>query len=86
MSVSSQEIAEWAAYYRINPFGSYRSDLQTGIIVSHLLSPHLKKGVAGLKPEDFMPKFVDQHTPSPSMTPQQILAMIRARFGGPRRG
>jgi len=75
VTISSEELLEWAAYYQLDPFGSYRSDLQTGIIVSQLLRPHQKKGATPLKPTDFMPDFSGTPAP-PRMTPQEIHARL----------
>lgn len=84
-TISSDEIADWAAYYQLDPFGSYRSDLQMGIMVSNLLAPHLKKGATPLKPADFMPVF-GEPAKDTRMTPQAIHDTLARMFKRSRRG
>lgn len=51
--IDSREFAEWAAEYRIEPWGEVRQELRNGILAS------LAVNVAGgkSKPADFMVKF-----------------------------
>lgn len=79
MSISSEELTEWAAYYRLDPFGTYRSDLQAGIVASIVANVNAKKGHT-FKPTDFMPTF-DVGQESSTMTPQQIHAVLARTFG-----
>jgi hypothetical protein len=74
ISVSSEELTEWAAYYQLDPFGSYRGDLQAGTVASTMANIHAKKGHR-FTPTDFMPKFgVTDETKR--MTPQEIHARL----------
>lgn len=58
--IDSREISEWAAYYRINPWGQFRADLRMGIQAALFANANSQKGKT-FKPSDFMP-FIDQHT------------------------
>ena len=83
-SISSEELAEWAAYYRINPFGSYRSDLQAANVAMVTAQVNAKKGHV-FKLTDFMLKFGEPE-PSKSMTPKEIRERINQMFGRPHHG
>lgn len=55
----SRELAEWQAYYRLEPFGSERGDIQAGIVASTVANVNRdsKKRRKPYRPDDFMPKF-----------------------------
>ena len=53
--ISSREFAEWMAYYRIDPFGPVRGDLQAGIVASTLVNLFRKE--ANSAPSDFKLSF-----------------------------
>lgn len=84
-SISSDEIAEWAAYYQIDPFGSIRGDMQAGIITSNLMNIHLKKGATPLKPQDFMPRFGEPEVKK-TMSPKEIHARLQTMMARGHRG
>jgi hypothetical protein len=52
---SSHELAEWMAYYQLEPFGEERGDLRSGIISSVIANVNRGKGTAAYTPRDFMP-------------------------------
>jgi len=55
-SIDSRELAEWAGYYSLEPFGSFRdSDVPAGIIASTIANCNRTKNTRSFKPEDFMP-------------------------------
>ncbi|MCB0073270.1 MAG: DUF4035 domain-containing protein [Caldilineaceae bacterium] len=58
-SMSGRELAEWMAFYQVEPFGDVRGDLQAGIVASTLANVYRdrKKKPKPYKPEEFMPKF-----------------------------
>ena len=78
-SISSEELTEWAAYYQLDPFGSYRADLQAGVVASTMANIHAKKGHT-FGPADFIPRFGDPEK-SPSMSPDDIKAKLHRMFG-----
>jgi hypothetical protein len=80
MSISSEELTEWAAYYQIDPFGSHRADIQAGVVASTMANIHAKRGHS-FTPADFIPQFGGAPARAQSMTPDEILAMVKARFG-----
>jgi len=55
-TIDSKELCEWAGYYSLEPFGSFRdSDVPAGIIASTLANCNRTKNSRSFKPEDFMP-------------------------------
>jgi hypothetical protein len=52
--IDSRELAEWMQYYAIDPFGTERNDLQSGIVASTIANANSGKGKA-FQPSDFMP-------------------------------
>ena len=53
--IDSKELSEWAAFYSIEPFGYFRSDMQAGIIASTVANCNRTKNSRSFKPMDFMP-------------------------------
>lgn len=53
----SRELAEWRAYYALEPFGENRADLRAGIVAATTANLFRKNGAPPYKPQDFMPKF-----------------------------
>jgi len=78
-SISSEELTEWAAYYQLDPFGSYRADLQAGVVASTMANIHAKKGHK-FGPSDFMPRFGEPEK-AKSMSPDEIKDKLRRMFG-----
>ena len=53
--MDSRELAEWVAYYSIEPFGDFRTDLVGGIVASTIANCNRSKHSRSFKPSDFMP-------------------------------
>lgn len=53
--MDSRELAEWAAYYSIEPFGEERDDLRAGIVASVIANVNRGKSSKVYEPQDFMP-------------------------------
>jgi len=53
--MDSRELAEWAAYYSVEPFGEERGDLRAGIVASVIANVNRGKNVKAYGPQDFMP-------------------------------
>ena len=53
--IDSRELAEWMAYYRTEPFGGCRGDLQAGVIASTIANVNKAKRGKAFSPGDFMP-------------------------------
>lgn len=58
-SMSGRELAEWMAYYQVEPFGDVRGDLQAAMITAMIANVNRdqKKHPKPYQPEEFMPKF-----------------------------
>jgi hypothetical protein len=82
-TLSNAELAEWVAYYDVNPWDEWRADLRAGIVASTLANVHSsKKGK--FKPRDFMVDFSKRGHREPK-TPEQLRQMaikITAMLGG----
>lgn len=57
--IDSQELTEWLAYARVEPFGEERADLRAGIVAATTANVHRdpKKRRRAYKAEDFIPTF-----------------------------
>jgi len=74
-SVDSRELSEWAAYHSIEPIGSFRSDLQAGIVASVMANCHRsQKSSKTFQPMDFMP--IGDHNKKKDMTGADMKAMM----------
>ena len=74
-----KEYREWQAYFKINPFGEYRDDLNSAIVASTIANVNRGKHSPPYKPKDFMPKF---NKKSKQMTDDEIKAVLRRACGG----
>lgn len=55
--ISSRELAEWMAYYEIEPFGEERADVRAALVASTVANVHRGKKRRAYKLDDFMPRF-----------------------------
>lgn len=55
--MSSHELGQWMALYRIEPFGDERNDLHAGIVASTIVNCTPRKDSRQYKPTDFMPRW-----------------------------
>lgn len=81
--MSAEELTEWQAYARIEPFGEDRADLRAGMVASMVGNVNLKKGAKPFKPADFMP-FIDkpdQGWQDQKQALQQFATRMRAASG-----
>lgn len=70
-SIPSRLFLEWVAYDRIEPFGSWRDDLRTGIIASTVANcARTSKSSKSFKPSDFIPEF------KPVEEPEERLSLL----------
>ena len=53
--LDSRQIAEWMAYFSIEPFGEHAAYWRTGQIVAMIANVNRGKRTRAYKPEDFMP-------------------------------
>jgi len=61
MDMPYTQFQAWRAYYRISPFGTFRTDLNSGIVASTMANIHRAKGKPPFKPADFMPYLEKQN-------------------------
>ncbi len=73
--MGNDELVEWMAYDRIDPFGDWRGDAHAGIIASVVVNTLSKNGRA--KPTDFVLKFSETVAPDP----QEALSRIARKLG-----
>lgn len=79
--ISSEQLSEWMAYSRLEPWGEERDDLRMGIIASTIANVYREKGKKPFKPQDFMPAF---DPVSEEEATARLLAKAMAAFGGRR--
>ena len=53
--MDSRELAEWMAYYQLEPFGGFRGDLHAGLVCSTIANANKGKRGKPFTPADFMP-------------------------------
>jgi len=54
--LTSEELTEWAAFYEVEPFGTYAEHLRFASIYALIANIHRKKGARAVRIEDLMPK------------------------------
>jgi hypothetical protein len=78
--MTSNEFAEWQAYYLLEPFGPQREDQRAGTIASAVVNVHQKKGSRPLDWRDFFPPYVRKAQGWQEQL--AIVEMLNAAFGG----
>lgn len=76
--MSAREFSEWMIYDELSPIGPERADWRAGMLATVIMKSAGSK--RRLKPDDFMPQF--RAPGSPSKTPEQMMAALRAALGG----
>ena len=72
--MGSDELTEWAAFYRIDPWGDQRADLRQAIAASAAVNIHMPKGKS-VNPEQFMP-----YVPKREQTAEEMVQAIKQAF------
>lgn len=62
--MSARQLAEWQAYCAVEPFGPPAEFWRAGMVASVLANVNRGKNSKPFKPEDFMPKSINE-TPEP---------------------
>jgi hypothetical protein len=70
--LTSEELTEWQAYFRIEPFGEERADMRLGSWVAYLINATI--GKAKFTPSDFHLST----EPPPPQTPEQMGMILKA--------
>ena len=86
-SIDSHELAEWMAFFRLNPFGERRADIRAALISSVIANVNRGKDQPPFKVEDFIIKYDQPELDEPERVQdwQQQLAlveMLNSAFGG----
>lgn len=80
--MSASEFQEWMEYFSIEPFGEERADYRAGIISSTIYNVNRGKNRV-LKPEDFMPKFINEKSKKQSIKQMiRTVELLNTMFGG----
>ena len=75
--ISSKELAEWMAFYKLEPFGEERADIRAAIVACTMANLWRGKSQPAHRLEDFMPKF----EPPPQMDWQEIKDKLKGLMG-----
>lgn len=75
-TTSSAELAEWEAYWRINPFGPVRGDYQAALVAQTVAAAHGSKA----KLKDFLLRFEPRKPQSPELQ-QHLLNLFFLSLG-----
>lgn len=76
--LDSRQIAEWMAFYSIEPFGEHAAYWRAGTIAATIANVHRSKRSREFKPEDFMPS--EPKTTPIVQTPEEMAAVLRRAF------
>lgn len=75
-ALTAGELAEWEAYYGLEPWGEQRADLRAGIIAATAAAPWRKAGSPPPRPTDYMPRF--EAGPGAPQSDEQMGQALRA--------
>ena len=71
-TVDAKELAEWRAFYNIEPFGEEREDLRAAMVCTVLANINRGKGRPPYRLDDFMLKF-----DKPEQTTEQMKEILK---------
>lgn len=60
--VSSKEMTQWLAFYRLEPFGRYFDDYGAGVVASTIANVNRSRNSGAFKPTDFTPNWGEGDT------------------------
>ena len=69
--IDGREFAEWMVFYRIEPFGPYRGDLQAAVVAANVREAITPRENDPWRFEEFMPLLDDNRR---KQTPEQVLS------------
>ena len=75
---SGQELAEWAAYYRLEPWGEERADLRSGVVAALICNALRGKGGKVRAPQDFVLRFGLDARDAPRALWAKVVAAFKA--------
>ncbi len=80
--VGSDELTEWMALYRVEPWGERRSDLQAGVVAATVANCNrAKAGDRTFGPEDFALEFGAREPQSAAEMAAKLRAQVLAAGG-----
>lgn len=79
--MTSAQLSEWMAFYRLEPWGEERADLRAGIVASTIANSNRGKGQKPFKPQQFMPDFEPE---TEEQAAARLMARAMAALGGKR--
>jgi len=77
--LSSIQLAEWEAYYQLEPFGEYQEFWRTGLLASMIANALRGKGQPSARPEDFIPETFKP--PRPQQTKKFLRDVLSVQLG-----
>ncbi len=80
-AMSARQFADWVAYYGLEPWGEWRSDLRAGIVASTIANIHRKTKTTAFTAQDFMP--FEERAPIAEAEIERKIETFMARY--PRR-
>lgn len=83
--LSSQQLAEWLAFFQLEPWGEERADLRAGIVASTIANVNRPaKRKKAFEPKEFMPQFGVEPDDA-ELAALRLMAQMRAalRSGAP---
>jgi hypothetical protein len=81
-SLSATELADWAAFYAVEPWGSEAAFLRTGIVTALIANTNRdsKRKPEPFVPADFMPDFTGKRRRD-RLDPKRVRNILRSSFG-----
>jgi len=76
--LTSRQLAEWMAYYSIEPFGEHAAYWRAGVIASTIANVFRGKRGKAMKPEDFTPK--EPKLKEARQSPDEMAAVLKRAF------
>lgn len=81
--MDAREFSEWAAYYRLEPFGDDRRDMQLAVLAAVTANVHARRGKQH-SPEDFLVCKEVKRPAMPDTAQLHVMAKALARMSGGR--
>ena len=78
--MSAPLLAEWLAFWRLEPWGEQRADLRAGIVAAACTAPWAGRGKAP-RPADFMPDFDGSRGRRGRQTREEMVAAAKRMAG-----
>lgn len=74
--MSSNEFADWMAFYQLNPFGVYRADINAATIAATIANANAAKGKK-FTIKDFLPEFKAAQEEKTSMPAEEVISFFQ---------